>query len=711
MADTISPWDLIAPLKPRLKEELSVAMQQHAGKNWYVVSDPFCGRHYRFSMAAGQLIEGMSGNSTVADICLSHADSAQLNAHRQGQVIRLLAQMHAAELLDWSLPAAARALLERLVPAAETHRVVNPLMVRLPLVDPDAWLDRAVPWVKPLFSPVTLMLWCMLVGWGLLQAAMHWSALTDNVADRVLTSSNLMLLWLSYPAVKLLHEFGHAFAVKVHGGEVHEMGIILLALVPVPYVDATSANAFVSQRWRVLVSMAGIMVDMLIASMALQLWLLAAPGGLLHALCYNIVLIAFLSTLLFNANPLMRFDGYYILSDMIGIPNLASRANRHLLYLLQRYAFGLKTLRSPAHGRYEAFWFMAYGIAAFVYRLFVLALILWFVSGKYLLLGLILAVWGGIVILLRPLLNGLRDLVSGPLLAPVRVRALLTSAAALLVVGLLVFVVPFPSWTQAEAVVWLPDNAVVRAGADGFVRDFLVSPGARVKEGTALVRSEDSLASVRLERLKARVEELQARYTALRGQDRAEAARVRDRLRSAEADLSRARAEYDRLVIFSEAAGHFEPRYGEDLLGRFVRKGETIGYITGAVQPRLRAVITQKDIGRVQSDVQHLQARLVEHSASLIPVRLIRVVPAAGRQLPSAALGTAGGGGVPVDPVDSSGRTALVGVFEVELALPPGIDAHPGARAWVRFYHSRAPLGQRWYEALRSKINQRLAEL
>lgn len=710
--DQVSPWMQVAPFKPRLKSELVGAIQRHAGKDWYVISDPLSGNHYRFSMAAHRLMAAMDGRRSVAELCASVCDPQGDLDQQRHTLLRLLARMHAAELLDWNLPPATRALMEQLsgtsASGGAARRVLNPLAIRLPLIDPDAWLTRSLPWVKTLFTPFMLVVWCVLVGWGLLQAGLHWPELSGGLTDRVLNTSNLALLWLSYPLVKLLHELGHAFAVKVRGGEVHEMGIILLALVPVPYVDATAANAFPERRWRVLVSAAGVAVDLAVASLALQLWLVVEPGGLLHALCYNVMLITALSTLLFNVNPLMRFDGYYVFSDLIGIPNLATRATRYLLYLVQRVAFGVKTLRSPAHSRFEAIWFMVYGPGAFLYRVFVLALILWFVSDRYLLLGLIIAVWGMGMIVLGPLWKGLQSLLFGPLLAPVRPRALMVSGMFTLGAFLLVFVVPAPSWTQVDAVVWLPEKAVVRAGADGFVQALLAAPGSRVKKGTPLMRNEDPLAGARLARLEAQVRELRARYTALRRQDPAEAARVRDALNSAEADLARAQEEYGRLVAYSGADGHFQPRYGEDLQGRFVHKGEVIGYVTGTVRPRLRAVVMQDDIGRVQSDVRRLVARLVEHSAALVPVRLTNMVPAASYQLPSAVLGTAAGGDVPVDPADSSGRTSLARVFEVELALPPGINAHPGARAQVRFEHSRAPLGIRWYRQLKQKIDRRL---
>ncbi|HHJ15065.1 MAG TPA: hypothetical protein ENJ80_00015 [Gammaproteobacteria bacterium] len=705
--------ELLAPLRPRLKRGLQLQSQIHAGKTWYVLGDPLNGRHYRFSPAAQRVLEMLDGKRSLAEIAaVPGGDVTETSAHFE-QLLGLLARLYAAELLDWKLSPQQRAVFDHLsgktAGQAPPRRPFNPLAIRLPLADPDALLQRLLPFVRPLFSPLWLLAWCLLVGWGLLQAAMNLDALAGELGDRLLTSSNLLLLWLSYPLVKLLHELGHAFAVKVRGGEVHEMGVMLLALIPVPYVDASAASGFPERRWRLLVGAAGMLVDLAVASLALAVWLSVSPDSWLHALCYNIMLIAGVSTLLFNLNPLMRYDGYYMLADLTGIPNLSSRASRYLLYLLQRHAFGLRTGKSPATGAGEARWLLLYGLAAFVYRVAILGVILWLVSERYFLLGLVIAVWGGWMMFIAPLLRGLHALWRGPELAPVRTRAIAVSSAAAVFAAVFLFVVPVPSWTQAEAVVWLPERAVLRAGADGFVSELLVEPGAQVQAGSALIRSEDPLAQVRIKRQQAYVEELRHRYTAARSRDRNEAARVRDELETARGDLERARKRLAALTLYSAADGRFEPLRGRDIEGRFVRQGQVLGYVVGSVQPTLRAVVGQDDIGRVRSDAGNIRARLGESTDRLLPLRLVRAVPAANRRLPSAALGTAGGGAVPVDPADATGRTALTQVFEVELALPPGVRAHPGARARVRFEHSAAPLGQRWYRSLMTAIDRRLA--
>ncbi len=156
-------------------------------------------------------------------------------------------------------------------------------------------------------------LWLVVVGAAALVCAAHWTELSEDFSDRVLAPQNLLLLWLMFPVLKLLHEFGHACATKAWGGEVHEMGIMLLVLMPIPYVDATAATAFRETRRRVVVGAAGMIVELFIASIALFLWLEVRARRVHAPMLYNVMLIAGISTVLFNANPLLRYDGYYIL--------------------------------------------------------------------------------------------------------------------------------------------------------------------------------------------------------------------------------------------------------------------------------------------------------------------------------------------------------------------------------------------------------------
>ena len=297
-------------------------------------------------------------------------------------------------------------------------------------------------------------------------------------------------MWLLFPVIKLLHEFGHAFAVKAYGGEVHEMGVMILVLTPVPYVDASSAWAFRSKWQRVLVGGAGMVVEVFIASFALFLWLNLEPG-ILRSLCYNTILIAGISTVLFNANPLLRFDGYYMLMDYLEIPNLRQRATQYLVYLCERYLFGKRDADPPNASPGERAWFVAFSVTSFLYRILVIVAILLFLGEQSLLLGLIFAGSTAFAWLVLPTMKIGNYLANSPRIRRVRSRAV--TVATILLGGLVVLLaaVPVPLRTLTEGVVWVPEEGIVRAGADGFVTRVVATPGTWVKPGDVLVECQD----------------------------------------------------------------------------------------------------------------------------------------------------------------------------------------------------------------------------
>ncbi len=193
------------------------------------------------------------------------------------------------------------------------------------------------------------------------------------------------------------------------------MGVMFLTLMPAPYVDA-SASAIVAGKWqRILISAAGMMVELAVAVFAMLVWLKAQPG-LTRSIAYDTLFIASVSTLIFNGNPLLRFDAYYILSDFLELPNLGSRSQRYFLYLVQRYLFGATEFRDPATATGERFWFAVYAPASFIYRMFMLFGIALFISSKYFIVGVILAFWMGITSIVWPVLKGLKFILLSPAL-------------------------------------------------------------------------------------------------------------------------------------------------------------------------------------------------------------------------------------------------------------------------------------------------------
>jgi putative peptide zinc metalloprotease protein len=301
-----------------------------------------------------------------------------------------------------------------------------------------------------------------------------------------------------------------------------------------------------------------------------------------------------------------------------------------------------------------------------------------------------------------PVLRGLRHVLASPRLRKQRRRAVAVtfgSAAAALV---LVLAVPLPYHTDAEGVVWLSEQAMVRAGASGFMVDFLAAPGTRVAAGDAVLRTHDPALESQLRLNEAKVAELEAAYAAEFVDDRARAQIVRDKLEGARAALARAEERAGEAIVRVRADGVFLVPQAGDLPGRYYRKGELLGYVIGAEPPLVRVVVPQDSVDPVRVATDRILVRLVDRPALVLEGRMVRQVPGGEAYLPSRALATEGGGQIATDPRDSSGPKALERMFQFDVALegaPP--LAVFGERAYLRFEHRREPLAARWYRDLR----------
>lgn len=700
-------WYRVANLKPRLRGHAEIHRHRYRGQVRYVLQDHASGRMHLFTPAAYQFIGMMDGERSVNALWQAVAADLAGDAPTQDEAIHLLSQLHAADMLQCDVPPDAAELFERFGKQSRAIRrrnLWNPLSIRIPLWDPDRFLGDTLPLVRPLLGWAGVLVWLAVVVPALVLAGMHWPELAGNLSDRVLAAHNLALLWLTYPFIKALHELGHGYATKAGGGEVHDLGIMLLVFTPIPYVDASAATALRSKWHRAAVGAMGMLVETFLAALAMYLWVSVEPG-LIRSIAFNVILIAGVSTVLFNGNPLLRYDGYYVLADLVEIPNLATRSARFWGYLVQRYAFGLKEPGELFGGMGERLWLACYGAASFVYRLLVLFAIVLFVAGEFFVVGVLIAIWGLAMSLVVPTGKAIGRLLKNPRLQRKRPRAVLVTLAVGIGVVALLLLIPAPLRTTAEGVVWLPDKALVRAGTNGFLRRLLVDPGEVVQAGEALVESEDAVLSAELRVYAARVAELEVRLAAQRFADRVQAEITRQELEREQASLRRLQERSDQLVAGAESDGTFVVPQPEDLPGRFVRKGEVLGYITQAAPRIARVVVEQDDVELVRERLLDVQLRLADRIAETYPTRVVREVPGAADQLPSPVLGTAGGGQIAMDPRDPKGNKTLERLFQLDLELPQDIErVSLGSRVYVRFDHTPEPLGVQWYRRLRQLL-------
>lgn len=691
-------WFRVAAVRPRLRDHVRVTRQHFRGDRWFVLEDLVENNVHRFAPAAQQAIGLMDGTHTLDEIWIALGELGE-ERPTQDELIHLLAQLDGANLLATErLPDLAELSdrARRMASSKLWRRFANPLYLRVPLCDPDRFLDATVGLVRPLWSVWGFLLWLCVVGWGAAHAALHWSELTHDLADRVLARDNLLILAVTFSVLKLLHELGHCCAAKIGGASVHEAGIMTLVVMPVPYVDVSGAGAF-SNKWRrALVGAAGMLTELFCAGLAMMVWTNVEPG-LARAAAFNCLLIAGVSTLLFNGNPLLRFDAYFILSDLIEIPNLGARATRFYGYLVNRYAFGVRGQTSPVQARGEAAWFVFYGVTSYLYRLRVMFSIALFVASQLHGVGAVLAAWTVASGILWPLASGVWQIARGPALRQHRLRAVLVSGAAMGFAALALFAVELPYGTVTQGVVWAPAGADLRAGAEGRLAELFAAPGAPLAAGDPVARLTDPVLDARVQLLRTQLREVELRYTAVEYSDRVQAQMLRQQMAYFQSQLDEMRARRQALEVAAPVAGRFLVSMPRDLGGKYLRRGELIGYVLDDDAASVRVIVPQSEIELVREDTHGVDLRFASRPMRVLHVgQVTREVPTATRQLPSVALASVGGGPIAVDPTDEQHLRALEVVFQVDVKLPEGVRDHRiGERVYVRFQHGGRTLAWR----------------
>jgi putative peptide zinc metalloprotease protein len=690
-------WYRVARVRPRLRAQVRVQRQQWRDQRWYLLSDEATGRQHRINPSAYEFIGRCDGQRTVHEVWNALLESQPDDAPTQDEVLALLGQLHGMELLQSEQAASAETMMRRRDDRRRLRRrtMLNPFSFRLPLGDPAAWLARLDPLASALFRPAVFWFWLLGMLVAVVVAAIEWPALRSHASQQLLSSGNLVLAALIYPLMKALHELGHALAVRRWGGEVHEIGIGLLFFVPAPYVDASAATAFPHRSQRAMVGAAGVIVELTLAALGLCVWLLTQPG-LVHNIAFGVLLIGSASTLLFNGNPLLRFDGYHVMCDLFEVPNLGARSSAWWSQHLGRWLLGSRAER-PAHAASERRWLWAYAPLSLAYRIVLsVGLVLW-LGGQWLLLGLAAFVYVVVTVLLQPLLGWSRQAMSaaqpGRELARLRLRlglVALTAAAAL-------FVVPLPFSTVAPAVVWLPEKAQVRPEVDGFVVELPVADGAHVHPGDLLLRLENPELRSSRDQLASRLEGLRVEHfqQLLRDPNAAQNLAVDiDRL---QAEVQRASERIAQLEVRAQSAGTLVMPRQADLRGAYMRHGITLGHVLAADELRVRAAVAEADAHLVRHRLRGAEVRLSDAPGVVLAATRSGDIPAVTRQLPSAALADHGGGPYASDPAEKDGLHSLEPVFLVDLTLPGHTLERVGARAWVRFDHGSEPFALQAY--------------
>ena len=710
-------WHAVRHLRPRLRDGVQPLHRRLRGRPWVLLMDPLTQRFHRVSPQVYGVLQLLDGRRTLDEVwqaaCEGVADApGEGTAISQHELVQLMSSLHGNDLLQTQVSPDAGEVHERYKRQRKSQvkqSFMNPMSLRLPLLHPDAWFERQAVLARLVFSWPVLLLWLAIVLPAAVLGFQHWHELTDNLSDRVLATSNVVLLWFTYPLVKAVHEWAHGLAVKAWGGIVREVGVMLILFSPVPYVDATSSYRFPSKWARATVAAAGIMAELVLGAIALYVWL-GAQSGLVQAFAFNVILIAGVSTLLVNGNPLMRYDGYFIACDLLEMPNLSQRASRYLTYLFDRWLMGSRDAVAPMESQGERTLLAVYGCVAPIYRVSVTLGMIWFVAGKYFFVGVLMALVSAWSSLLMPLWRGWKHLRGAGSLARRRDNAL--RRAALVLGGTLGFVclVPMPFHSVQEAVIWLPDEDIVRAEAAGQVREAMRRAGDRVAPGQPLMALDNPTIVGDLGIAAAAVAMAEAQLRQAEVEAPARTAGLKAQLAAGNAKLDDAQRRMQALTVAAAAPGRWMPAAPTELPGRYVKRGEVVGYVIDGPSRRVRAAVPQEDMALIaQRGAVSASVRLSNDPGTEIPARLRRNVPGGEQELVSQALGTEGGGEIPVDPAQKGGTHALRRVFDLELEMArPSATGVFGDRAYVRFDLGWTPLARQWFLRLRQLFLSRL---
>lgn len=695
-------WYRVADLKIRLRQHAVIHRHTYRDKLTYILQDHVTGQFHRFTPEAYQIIGLMDGEKTLQQIWEIACEKLGDDMPTQSEVITLVAKLNRANVIQSDILPDIEDLHSR-HHEFERRRLLqqfkSPLSIRIPLLDPENFLRKTMPLVSPLIGFGGALLWITVVIYGFIQLVVHWEVLTSNIGDRVLALENLVLIAMTYPVVKAIHELGHAYCVKKWNGEVHEIGIMFLVFFPVPYVDATAASAFPSKYHRMLVGAAGILVEAFLAALAMIIWTYVEQGAV-RALMFNVMLISGFSTLLFNGNPLLRFDAYYVLADYLEMPNLGIRGNNYIGYLVKRYLFGVEELISPAASKSEAFWLAGYALASFIYRIFITIGISLFVGSKYFVFGTIICLWFIYLMIVSPMIKVISKPMTDPQLINKRSRVFFISSALLTLLVAFLFFLPLPLATRAEGIIWVSDQAYIRSEVNGFISRIAVNSNEYVTSGNVLVDMENPQLDAKVDLLDAQVRESEARYQASL-EDKVASEIIREEYRYILQEYQRELERQSKLQIKAKHSGTLVIYDHNNMLGRFISRGEMLGYVVDYNNLPVMVMVKEDDIDQVRNDTLSVELRFVSNPDEVFTGKIRRIVPSSTRNLISPVLSINGGGNIALDPNAENQDQTFEPYFQIEIDVPEAVPTRIEERIHVLFKHEPEPIAKRWYRVIR----------
>ena len=691
----------------RVRKCLKFSTRLENGEPFVTVEDPVRSKHFRIGLAEYRFIakvNGIRSNGEILQLLEAEHAGDQADALQAGQVVQIANWLVAMNLVTVNQSDNADRLnaVAKQMDHAKMVSWFNPISMKVSLFNPNRFLKTIQPATEWLFSSWFCLLWVVTGIYSLALLASNWQRVYSSSAGVFSTDSWLWLL-ITWLVLKVVHESAHGIACRKYGGEVPEFGVLFLLFAPMAFVNVTSMWRFTSRWQRMVVSAAGMYVELLIAFLAIIVW--SQTDGVVASTAFSIMVMSSVTTILFNANPLMRFDGYFLFSDLLAIPNLYGKGGQWFSETVKQIVFGIpKQTQFQAN---EKFAVAIYGGLAFLWRI---SISFGLVIAASVLLqgaGLVLSGIGVVLWFCMPIAKQVTTLFGPNAQVPVnRVRTAFSMAClvGLIVAGIYVF--QAPATKSAPAIVQLCNESVIRSDAEGFVTAIHVSEGQTVVAGDLLLELENPELMNELVELTRLLNEakIQSRIYQQQG-DQAMMQAENQRGYRLRTQITEKQAAADGLQVRAISDGVVVERALQNRLGSFVKRGDELLTVATLAS---KEVVVSVDQSEYDAGVWSpgKQLRLMFPGMPVVTATLVSINPRASQTPTFPALTATMGGSLPVRSVSNSGSSdnesnfeLLSPRFDVTVAVPAdfGQDVWAGQRGQAYFESTEQSLASYLY--------------
>lgn len=636
----------------RARADLRVSLRSERGTAFHFIEDPLRNQFYRLGKAEFALFEALDGNRSLEEAVAVAATKPDIDALNFEQALSLTKWLVEAGLAS----SGASQSTERIERRGESRRWnrwkrINPWFMRLTFGSPEPWLNRFQPLGEFLFGRVFLSLWLTAAIAAVSIVAGEWQVITAqsplNLGWR--GGATLLAIWC---LLKVVHETAHALACRHVGGTVGNVGIAFVLGMPSPFVEVSSVWKQRNRNGRILVSLAGVYVETFLASLSIIVWQFSGDG-IVRQSALATAMIAGASTLIFNLNPLMRFDGYFALADWVDVSNLSTRAAARASQFLRRHLLGADESPTIRPDGVEPQWLVPFGLATMFWRLLV-------VVGMFSLALYKLGPYPTVAICALPFGLWARKLFHS-IQAACRslgrgfdLRRFLTSWCLLsALIGTTLYFYD-PRTIEVSAVVDYEPLSIVRTSGSGFVREVFVEDGDYVEAGRPIIRLENEELTMEFEQTRLGIQQhlAKARIHRKSGALAKEQSELlqRDAL---EVKFNHLASRMEHLVVRAPVSGRIVSRGIAQLPGRWLTDGSDVVALGSNSSKHVVAALPQSAAVAIGESNGDYRLRL-SGSSEVITLSALRTDPRAGCELIHPALSIEHGGDIPIRRRDTS---------------------------------------------------------